>query len=53
MSAKSDRQQQRTAKKLAQELKTNVRVPGFLGRLCRWEKLRHRDGLFTLQHRHD
>lgn len=53
MNAKVDRHQQRTAKKLARELKGNVRVPGFLARLCRWEKLRHRNGLFTLQHRHD
>lgn len=53
MSAKTDRQQLRTAKKLARELKENVRGPGFLGRLCRWEQSRRRTGLFTLQHRHD
>ena len=53
MNAKMDRQQLRTARKLARELKDNVRVPGFLVRLCRWEKLRQRHGLFTPQHRHD
>ncbi|MFM8470126.1 MAG: hypothetical protein ACKODH_09175 [Limisphaerales bacterium] len=52
MNAKADRQQ-RTAKRLVRELKDNLRMPGFLGRLCRWEKLRQRNGLFTLQHRHD
>ena len=53
MNAKMDRQKLRTARKLARELKDNVRVPGFLVRLCRWEKMRQRHGLFTLQHRHD
>ncbi|MBI5799562.1 MAG: hypothetical protein HZA92_02385 [Verrucomicrobia bacterium] len=53
MNAKADRQQQRVVRKLARELKDNARVPGFLVRLCRWEKMRHRHGLFTLQHRHD
>jgi len=53
MNAKADRQQQRTAKRLARELKDTARMPGFLVRLCRWEKMRHRHGLFTLQHRHD
>ena len=53
MNAKMDRLQQRAVKKLARELTQNARVPGFLVRLCRWEKMRHRHGLFTLQHRHD
>ncbi|MFA6547115.1 MAG: hypothetical protein WCS99_22045 [Limisphaerales bacterium] len=53
MNAKMDRRQQRTARKLVRELKDNVRMPGFLIRLCRWEKMRQRDGLFTLQYRHD
>lgn len=53
MNAKVDRQQQRAVRKLARELKDNARVPGFLVRLCRWEKMRDRHGLFTLQHRHD
>jgi hypothetical protein len=53
MSAKSERQQQRAAKRLVQELKANVRGPGFLGRLCRWEQMRATHGKFTLQHRRD
>ncbi len=53
MSAKSDRQQQRTAKKLVEELKATVRGPGCLGRLCRWEQARTTHGKFTLQHRRD
>jgi uncharacterized protein HemY len=53
MSAKSNRQHQRTAKKLASELKDNARLPGFLGRLCRLEQMWQRPGLFTLQHRRD
>lgn len=53
MNAKADRQKLRAARKLARELKTNVRLPGFLARLCRWETQRHHSGLFTLQHRHD
>lgn len=53
MSAKSNRQQQRTAKKLASELKDNIRVPGFLGRLCRLEQMWQRPAVFTLKHRRD
>ena len=53
MNAKAERKQERTARRLARELKDNVRMPGFLVRLCAWEKMRHRQGLFTLQHRHD
>ena len=53
MSAKADRHKQRVARELARELKANLRTPGFLGRLCRWEKQQARHGLFTLQHRHD
>ena len=48
-----DQRQQRTAKKLVRELKTQMRAPGFLARLCRWERLRQRHGQFTLQYRHD
>jgi len=53
MNAKAERQQHRTAKRLVRELKDEARLPGFLVRLCRWEKMRHRHGLFTLQYRHD
>ncbi len=53
MNAKANRQTLRTAKKLARELQANVRLPGFLSRLCRWERQRQHHGLFTLQHRHD
>ena len=48
-----DRKKQLTAKRLVRELKASARMPGFLVRLCRWEKMRRRNGLFTLQHRHD
>lgn len=53
MNAKANRQKQRTARKLVRELQANVRLPGFLSRLCRWEQQRQHQGLFTLQHRHD
>jgi hypothetical protein len=53
MNAKADRQQRRTAKRLVRELRDNVRVPGFLLRLCRWEQMRYRQGVPALQYRHD
>ena len=53
MSAKTDRLQQRTAKKLVRELQNHGRGPGFLGRLCRWEQARTTPGKFLLQHRRD
>jgi hypothetical protein len=53
MSAKADRQQQRVARKLARELKASGLTPGFLRRLCQWERQGQRHERFTLQHRHD
>jgi hypothetical protein len=53
MNPKMNRNKPLTAKRLVCELQANARVPGFLVRLCRWEKMRRHNGLFTLQHRHD
>ena len=54
LSAKAERNQQHTARRLVRELKTGApRVPGFLSRLCDWEKQQGRATVFTLRNRHD
>lgn len=42
MSVKRDQQQLRRAKQLTRELQTQLRAPGVLLRLCRWEQRQQR-----------
>jgi hypothetical protein len=53
MNLKTNRNQQRVARKLARELTHSPRRPGFLVRLCHWEELCRRHEFFTPQYRRD